>query len=175
MKTVSKSPLKTASLFSLLCIQLTAFTASMAGILLWVISLKNLPKRDFPGGQLVKTALPLMKGAQVQSLGGELRSQMPCNVARKLRNSLKNLGNTIYSHCFNYYLFFFFSSLSLPKISSELVISNHLQPDILECEVKWALGSNTMNKAIGGDGIPVELFQILKDAIKVLHSVCQLV
>ena len=49
-----------------------------------------------------------------------------------------------------------------------------LEPDILECEVKWALGSIPMNKASGGDGIPVELFQILKDdAVKVLHSVCQ--
>ena len=49
-----------------------------------------------------------------------------------------------------------------------------LEPDILECEVKWALGSITMNKASGGDGIPVKLFQVLKDdAIKVLHSVCQ--
>ena len=53
------------------------------------------------------------------------------------------------------------------------VITN-LEPDILECEVKWALGTNTMNKASGGDGIPVELFQILKDdAVKVLHSICQ--
>ena len=50
----------------------------------------------------------------------------------------------------------------------------HLGPDILECEVKWALGSNTMNKASGGDGIPPELFQILKDnAVKVLHLTCQ--
>ena len=50
----------------------------------------------------------------------------------------------------------------------------HLEPDILEWEVKWALGSITMNKAGGGDGIPVELFQILKDDdIKVLHSLCQ--
>ena len=50
----------------------------------------------------------------------------------------------------------------------------HLEPDILECEVKWALGSITMTKGTGGDGIPVELFQILKDdAVKVLHSVCQ--
>ena len=49
-----------------------------------------------------------------------------------------------------------------------------LEPDILECEVKWALGSITMNKARGGDRIPVELFQILKDdAVKVLHSICQ--
>ena len=49
-----------------------------------------------------------------------------------------------------------------------------LEPDILECEVKWALGSITSNKASGGDGIPVELFQILKDdAVKVLHSICQ--
>ena len=50
----------------------------------------------------------------------------------------------------------------------------NLELDILECEVKWALGSITMNKASGGDGIPVELFQILKDdAVKVLHSTCQ--
>ena len=50
----------------------------------------------------------------------------------------------------------------------------HLEPDILECEVKWALGSITTNKASGGDGIPVELFQILKDdAMKVLHSICK--
>ena len=50
----------------------------------------------------------------------------------------------------------------------------HLEPDILECKVKWALGSITMNKATGADGIPVELFQILKDdAVKVMHSICQ--
>ena len=50
----------------------------------------------------------------------------------------------------------------------------HLEPDILECEVKWALECITMNKASGGDGIPVELFQILKDdAVQVLHSICQ--
>ena len=53
-------------------------------------------------------------------------------------------------------------------------VLTQLEPDILEGEVKWALGSNTMNKASGGDGIPVELFQILKDdAVKVLHSICQ--
>ena len=53
-------------------------------------------------------------------------------------------------------------------------VITHLESDILECEVKWALGSITMNKASGGDGIPVELFQILKDdAEKVLHSICQ--
>ena len=53
-------------------------------------------------------------------------------------------------------------------------VITHLKPDILEFEVKWALESITMNKASGGDGIPVELFQILKDdAVKVLHSICQ--
>ena len=52
-------------------------------------------------------------------------------------------------------------------------VITHLEPDILECEVKWALRSITMNKASGSDGIPVELFQILKDdAVKVLHSIC---
>ena len=50
----------------------------------------------------------------------------------------------------------------------------HLEPDILECEVKWDLGSISRNKASGGDGIPIELFQILKDdGVKVLHSICQ--
>ena len=53
-------------------------------------------------------------------------------------------------------------------------VITHLEPDILECEVRWALGSITMNKASGGDGIPVELFQILKDnVVKVLYSICQ--
>ena len=61
-----------------------------------------------------------------------------------------------------------------PYNHDSVIIHTHLQSDILECEVKWALGSITTNKASGGDGIPVELFQILKDdALKVLHSICQ--
>ena len=61
-----------------------------------------------------------------------------------------------------------------PDNHNGVIAHIHLEPDILECEVKWALGSITMNKASGGDGIPVELFQILKgDAVKVLHSICQ--
>ena len=53
-------------------------------------------------------------------------------------------------------------------------VITHLEPDILECEVRWALGRITVNKASGGDGIPAELFQILKDdAVKLLHSICQ--
>ena len=53
-------------------------------------------------------------------------------------------------------------------------VITHLEPDKLECKVRWTLGSTTTNKASGGDGIPVELFQILKaDAVKVLHSICQ--
>ena len=53
-------------------------------------------------------------------------------------------------------------------------VITHLEPDILECEVKWALGSITTNKASRGDGIPIDLFQIIKDdAVKVLHSICQ--
>ena len=53
-------------------------------------------------------------------------------------------------------------------------VITHLEPDILDCEVQWALGSITTNKDSGGDGIPVELFQILKDdSVKVLHSICQ--
>ena len=55
-----------------------------------------------------------------------------------------------------------------------VITHTHLELDILECEVKWALGSITMNKDSGNDGIPVELFQILKDdAVKALHSICQ--
>ena len=61
-----------------------------------------------------------------------------------------------------------------PDNHDVVITHTHLEPDILECEVKWVLGSITMNKAGGGDGIKVELFQILKDdAVKVLHSVCQ--
>ena len=53
-------------------------------------------------------------------------------------------------------------------------VITHLEPDILECKIKWALESITMNKTSGGDGIPVQLFQVLKDdAVKLLHSVCQ--
>ena len=61
-----------------------------------------------------------------------------------------------------------------PDNHDSVITHTHLEPDILECEVKWALRSITVNKASGGDGIPVELFQILKDdALKVLHSICQ--
>ena len=60
------------------------------------------------------------------------------------------------------------------NISNLKYADDHLEPEILECEVKWALESITTNKASGGDGIPVELFQILKDdAVKVLQSICQ--
>ena len=58
-----------------------------------------------------------------------------------------------------------------PDINNGVI--THLEPDILECEFKWALGNITTNKASGGNGIPVELFQILKDAVKLLHSICQ--
>ena len=61
-----------------------------------------------------------------------------------------------------------------PDNHDSVIIHTHLEPDILECEVKWALESITMNKASGGEGIPVELFQILKDdAVKVLYSISQ--
>ena len=60
----------------------------------------------------------------------------------------------------------------MTQINNGLI--THLEPDILECEVKWVLGRITTNKASGSDGIPLELFQILKDdAVKVLHSICQ--
>ena len=62
--------------------------------------------------------------------------------------------------------------LRVPNNHDDMI--THLEPDILECKVKWALGSITTNKASGGDGFPAELFQILKDdAVKVLHSICQ--
>ena len=61
-----------------------------------------------------------------------------------------------------------------PDNHNGVITHTYLEPDILECEGRWALGSIIMNKASGGDGIPVELFQILKDdVVKVLHSVCQ--
>ena len=61
-----------------------------------------------------------------------------------------------------------------PDNHDGVITHTHLEPDLLECEVKWALGSITTNKANGGYGIPVKLFQILKDdAVKVLHSICQ--
>ena len=64
--------------------------------------------------------------------------------------------------------------ISLNDLDNHDGVVTHLEPDILECEVKWALGSITTNKASGGNGIPAELFKILKDdAIKVLHSICQ--
>ena len=63
---------------------------------------------------------------------------------------------------------------SLNDLDSHNGVVTHLEPDILDCEVKWALGSITNNKTNGGDGIPVELFQILKDDdVKMLHSICQ--
>ena len=62
----------------------------------------------------------------------------------------------------------------LNDLDNHDAVITHLEPDILECEVKWVLESITTNKASGGDGIPAELFQILKDnAVKVLHSICQ--
>ena len=66
------------------------------------------------------------------------------------------------------------SSLLCDDLDNHDGVITHLESHVLECEVKWALESITMNKASGGDGIPVELFQILKDdAVKVLHSICQ--
>ena len=61
-----------------------------------------------------------------------------------------------------------------PDNHNGVITHTHLEPDILECEVKWALGNITTNKASGGDGIPLELFKILKnDTVRVLHSICQ--
>ena len=76
----------------------------------------------------------------------------------------------------HYVILFYILFFSFYNISSLIVLYQALllEPDILECEVMWVLGSITMNKASGGDGIPAELFQILKfDAVKVLNSICQ--
>ena len=68
----------------------------------------------------------------------------------------------------------YIKDLHHPDNHDGVIAHTYLEPDFGECEVKWAFGSITMNKASGGDGIPVELFQILKDeAVKVLHSICQ--
>ena len=73
---------------------------------------------------------------------------------------------------FGFLLQFMYLDLHDPDNHDDVI--THLEPDILECEVKWALGSIITNKASGGDGMLVELFQILKDdAVKVLHSICQ--
>ena len=95
--------------------------------------------------------------------------------------------NLVIQDCFSWLRSFEFSYKLDKLVSCELIgiaynhypdnhdsVSTHLKPDILECEVKWALESMTMNKASGGNGIPVELFQILKDdAVKVLQKICQ--
>ena len=60
-----------------------------------------------------------------------------------------------------------------PDNHEGVITSTHLEPDTLECEVRWALGSVTTKKGSGCDGIPVELFKILEDAVKMLHSICQ--
>ena len=102
--------------------------------------------------------------------------------AQTLTTALEKMNK---SHWLTYSYFQFSNNLGVWKLHSpqpvyfRLVpvsfgVTIHLEPDILECEVKWALGSITTNKVSGGDGVPVELFKILKDnAVKVLLSVCQ--
>ena len=89
----------------------------------------------------------------------------------KLNSSMKTYNKFLYFK-FCTYTELYKKDLHNPDNHNGVI--THLEPDILECEVKWALESITMNKASGCDGIPVELFQILKDdAVKVLHSICQ--
>ena len=89
------------------------------------------------------------------------RNSMDLTEAEKIKKSWQEYTEELYKKDFNY-------------LDNHTGAITHLESDILECEVKWALGSITMHKANGGDGIPVELFQILKDdAVKVLHSICQ--
>ena len=98
------------------------------------------------------------------------------------KDLLYSTGNSTYSN-----IYYMSNGKNLKKIDTRLYkwitflytwnhdgVITHLEPDILECEVNWALGSITTHKTSGGDWIPVELFQILKDdAVKVLHSICQ--
>ena len=89
--------------------------------------------------------------------------------SRKEGNNITNIHTNFY---YRNYLYLHKKDLHEPDNHDGVI--THLEPDIPECKVKSALGSITMNKASGGDGIPVELFQILKDdAVKVLHSICQ--
>ena len=90
--------------------------------------------------------------------------------------NINPLSDVLFANIFSHSvgIFFYLVDDFLCWAKAFQVDVTHLEPDILEYEVKWALGSITTNKASGGDGIPVELFQILKDdAVKVLHSMCQ--
>ena len=89
-----------------------------------------------------------------------------------LKEYIFHMEDLIYFILSGEYTDYFSLDLHNPDIHDGVI--THLEPDIQDCEVKWALGSITTNKASGGDGIPVELFQILKDdAVNVLHSICQ--
>ena len=91
---------------------------------------------------------------------------------KKIRNTKGTEAEDIKKRCQEYMEELYKKDLHDPDNHDGVI--THLDPDILESEVKWALGSITMNKANGGDGIPVELFKILKgDAVKLLHSICQ--
>ena len=86
---------------------------------------------------------------------------MDLTEAEDIKKRWQEYTEELYKKCFN-------------DLDNHNGVVNHLRLDILECEVKWTLGSITMNKASGADGIPAELFQILKDdAVKVMHSTCQ--
>ena len=91
------------------------------------------------------------------------RNGMDLTEAEDIKNGWQEYTEELYKN-----------DLHNPDNHDGVITHTHLEPDILECQVKWALGSITTNKASGGDGVPVELFQILKDdAVKVLQSVCQ--
>ena len=85
---------------------------------------------------------------------------MDLTEAEDIKKRQREYTEELYNKCLNY-----------PEKHDSVV--THLEPNILACEVKWALGSITTNKVSGGEGIPVELFQILKGDVKVLHSICQ--
>ena len=93
----------------------------------------------------------------------KVRNHMKLTEAEDMKNKWQNYTEELYKE-------------DLHGSDNHNGVITHLEPDILVCEVKWALGSITTNKASGGDGVPVELFQILQDdAVKVLPSICQLI
>ena len=129
--------------------------------------LKEVHLRDLPDGPVVQTLYFQCTGVQVRSLIRELRSiikdknGIDLTEAEDIKKRWQEYTEELYK-----------KDLHDPDNHDGMI--THLEPDILECEVKWTLGSITTNKASGGDGIPVELFQILKDdPVKVLQSTCQ--
>ena len=115
--------------------------------------------------------LPAMQETWIQFLGWKDPVERECNLKSCTSNKFPGNANApVFLP--GEYTELYKKGLNDPDNHNGVI--THLEPDILECKVKWALGSFTTNKASGGDGIPAELFQVIKDdAVKVLHSICQ--